>query len=141
MIVYAESSAVLAWLLGEPTEEVVRSCLMNAGAVVTSSLTALECARGLSRARVLGRIDAGDELAALSLLDTAVAAWSVHDLTDRVLAGARCPFPVEPVRTLDALHLATATLFHEELGSATVLSLDDRIRGNAAALGLAVWPG
>ncbi len=140
MIVYAESSAVLAWLLGEPAEEEVRTCLANARAVVTSSLTALECARGLSRARVLGRIEAAGERAALRILDTAVAAWSVHDITDRVLTGARCPFPVEPVRTLDALHLATVTLFHEELGSVTVLSLDDRVRRNALALGLAVWP-
>ncbi len=140
MIVYAESSAVLAWLLGEPTAEEVRTCLVSAGAVVTSSLTSLECARGLARARVLGRIHASDELAALRILDTAVAAWSIHDLTDRVLTGARCPFPVEPVRTLDALHLATAMLFHEALGSLTVLSLDDRVRGNASALGLAVRP-
>lgn len=131
---------MLAWLLGEPTAEEVRTCLVNARAVVTSSLTALECARGLARARALGRIHASAEMAALRTLDTAVAAWSVHDLTDRVLAGARCPFPVEPVRTLDALHLATATLFHEALGSLTVLSLDDRVRGNAAALGLAVRP-
>ena len=50
MIVYAESSAVLAWLLGESNEPLVRDALDGADRVVTSSLTALECARGLTRA-------------------------------------------------------------------------------------------
>ena len=46
MIVYAESSAVLAWLLGESNESLVRATLGASERVRTSSLTALECARG-----------------------------------------------------------------------------------------------
>lgn len=140
MIVYAESSGILAWLLGEPTAEAVRSTLTSAERVVASSLTAVECARGLVRARASGRITAKDELAALRLLDVAAASWDVHLLTDRVLARARFRFPVEPVRTLDALHLATAIRFFETLGPVTVLSFDERIRANATALGLDVLP-
>jgi len=49
VIVYAESSAVLAWLLGEPSQNVVLEQLRGAERVVSSSLTALECARGLAR--------------------------------------------------------------------------------------------
>lgn len=140
MIVYAESSAVLAWLLGEPVAGKVRRILAGADRVVASTLTGVECARGLSRARAAGRLGARDELAALRLLDVAESNWDVHDLSDRVLARGRARFPAEPVRTLDALHLATAQIFQEGLGRVTMLTLDDRIRTNAAALGLEVAP-
>lgn len=49
-------------------------------------------------------------------------------------------FPAEPVRTLDALHLASALFLNEFVPSLAVLSADDRIRNNAAQLGFAVLP-
>jgi predicted nucleic acid-binding protein len=140
VIVYAESSAVLTWLLGEPAQSVVLEELRRADRVVASSLTALECARGLSRAAALGRISRADELAALRLLDVAESGWDVHDLSDRVTTRARGSFPVEPIRTLDALHLATVLLFQEAFGRITVLSFDERIRRNVEAFGVEVAP-
>jgi hypothetical protein len=47
---------------------------------------------------------------------------------------------VEPVRTLDAIHLATAAAFRAELDAVVVCSLDQRVRLNARALGLEVSP-
>jgi predicted nucleic acid-binding protein len=47
---------------------------------------------------------------------------------------------LEPVRTLDAIHLATAAIFHESLGGLQVLSFDERIRANAQQVGLGVTP-
>ena len=141
MILYVESSAVLSWLLGEPSQAVVLRELRNAERVVSSSLTAVECARGLARARASRRLSAADELAALRLLDVAESSWEVHDLSDRVTDRARNAFPTEPVRTLDALHLATALIFHEALGDLAVLSLDARVRENVQALGMTVLPG
>jgi hypothetical protein len=50
------------------------------------------------------------------------------------------PFPIEPLRTLDALHLATALsarLPQERVG---FLCLDNKLRDNAAALGFDVAP-
>lgn len=140
MIAYAESSAVLTWLLGERRDETVRQLLAGAERVVASTLTALECARALARGVTTGRLGAGDELAALQLLERAAASWMTLDMTGPVLDRARAPFTHEPVRTLDALHLATAALFHEAHGSLTMVSLDQRIRDNAAALGMRVAP-
>jgi predicted nucleic acid-binding protein len=140
VIVYAESSAVLAWLLGEASQFVALRALKKANSVVTSSLTAVECSRGVARARSLGRIAAADALAALRLLDVAESSWDVHDLSDDVMARARAALPTEPVRTLDALHLATALIFQEALGNVHLLSFDERIRANALALGLPVVP-
>ncbi len=136
MNLYAESSAVLAWLLGEPAGEKSRSALAKATRVVTSSLTVLECARAIARGRMAGRLTATEELAALHLLDSAASGWHVHDLSEAVLARARQRFPVEPIRSLDALHLATAAKFRDALGQVTLLSLDERIRANAPGLGL-----
>jgi predicted nucleic acid-binding protein len=138
VIVYAESSAVLAWLLGEPSANATRRILTAAERVVSSSLTAVECVRGLARARDLGRHSAVEELAALRLLEKAEAAWDVHDLSDTVLVRARARFPGEPVRTLDALHLATVMELKAALGQLALLSYDERLRTSAAALGIDV---
>lgn len=135
MIVYAEPSAVMAWLLGEASGEPVRDVLAGAERVVTSALTAAECGRSIARGHREGRITAAEELAALRLLDVAERNWDVHGLTERVLGRARGAFPAEPVRTLDALHLATALLLQEAFGRIAMLSFDDRIRSNAGALG------
>lgn len=140
MIAYAESSAVLAWLLGEPPEAAVRSTLAQAERVVASTLTSLECTRALGRGVSTGRLGPADELAALHILQRAASGWVTLDMTERVLDRARLRFPTEPVRTLDALHLATAGMFHEAHGHLTMVSLDDRLRLNAVALGLAVAP-
>ena len=59
-------------------------------------------------------------------------------VTDAVLARVRRPFPVEPIRTLDALHLATIELLGEPPPLVTVATRDVRVRDNAQALGYAV---
>jgi uncharacterized protein with PIN domain len=139
-VLYAESSAVLSWLLGEPDQTRVLHELETASHVVTSAITGIECGRALTRARHAGRLTDAQELAALRLLDDAIASWNVLDISDRVADRARGAFPREPVRTLDALHLAAAVEFADALGGVTVLSLDDRVRSNALALGLRVVP-
>ncbi len=135
MIVYAESSAVLAWLLNEAERESVRLVLAGALRVVTSRLTIIECSRALDRSRVRGRLDEGAVLAAHRLLAEASAGWVIMDIVGEVVTRASRPFPREPVRTLDALHLASAAIYHESLGTMAMLSLDERIRANWTALG------
>jgi hypothetical protein len=44
------------------------------------------------------------------------------------------------VRTLDAIHLASALMSREVWPELGVLSLDDRVRANASALGYLVLP-
>lgn len=137
---YAESSAVLAWLLGEPGQHATIKALEGADEVVTSALTAVECTRGLLRARLDRRISAVEEMAALRLFSVAVEGWHVVELSDEVMAAARHPLPGEPVRTLAALHLASAMLVHAAIGDLVVLSLDERVRSNAAALQMVIAP-
>lgn len=59
---------------------------------------------------------------------------------DEALRRARGEFPVEPIRSLDAIHLASVRVLDDELGGLDVASCDDRVRQNATALGFAVIP-
>lgn len=135
MIVYAESSAVLAWLLNEPGRDSVRQALAGAARVVTSRLTIVECSRALDRGGMGGRLGEAAVLAAHRLLAEASAGWVIMDTVGEVVTRASRPFPYEPVRTLDALHLASALVFHEWLGALAMLSLDERVRANWTAFG------
>ena len=139
-VLYAESSAVLSWLLGEPHQDEIVAELSKANEVVTSTITAIECGRALLRARIEGRVKPTEEMAALRLLDDAVERWTVLGLSDEVDRRARQEFPNEPLRTFDALHLATASVFAEALGDIRMLSLDDRVRDNARSLGMTIAP-
>ena len=53
---------------------------------------------------------------------------------------SRRSFPCEPIRALDAIHLATALSVRTLSPDVRVLSFDDRIRDNAASLGFQVAP-
>jgi uncharacterized protein with PIN domain len=140
VILYAESSAVLAWLLGEPGQERVIAQLAAADRVTTSAITVVECARALARARHDGRITPVEERAALHLLDEAFDSWHVLEVSEDVIGRARAAFPAEPVRSLDAIHIASAWTVMSAAGEVTTLSLDDRVRANARALGMKVVP-
>ena len=140
MILYVESSAVLGWLLGEPSQKPVIAELAAADRVATSVLTLVECSRALARARQERRITPVEERAALHLLHEAVQGWHVIEVSDDVVERARGAFPTEPVRSLDALHLASAGALLDAAGELTTLSLDERVRANAQAMGMRVVP-
>jgi len=59
-------------------------------------------------------------------------------VTEAVLARAGRPFPIEPIRTLDAVHLATAEALGEPPQLVSVVTRDVRVSENARALGYAI---
>jgi predicted nucleic acid-binding protein len=137
---YAESSSVLAWLLGEVHGDAVVRALADTDAVFASELTLVECERVLIRALHLGEIKEADLKSRQAEILAVSAAWTLLSVSDEVLERARRPFPAEPVRTLDALHLASALIARGTAPEFALLSLDDRIRRNGRALGLALAP-
>lgn len=139
-IVYAESSAVLRWLLGHADSPRVEQALSDARDVVSSSLTALEVARTLRRLLVTNQITVRDESAVWASFTRAAAHWKTRPCGDAVLVRAAAAFPIEPVRSLDAIHLATAAIHQQDFGVLTMLSCDDRVRDNALALGMSLLP-
>ena len=108
------------------------------GRRITSALTFAEASRAIVRARVAGRLSRADERASLRWLRTFKRRCDLIAVTDTVLARAGRPFPVEPIRTLDAVHLATAELLGEPPQLITVLTRDARVIDNARALGYAL---
>ena len=136
---YVESSA-LARILIEGDDD-LGARLEDAEARVTSALTLLETARSIARARRDGRLTAGDARAAERRLAMFERSADVLDITAEVLAAARGAYPVEPIRTLDAIHLASIGLLDQDLSEdLTVASTDERVRQNASALGFVVIP-
>jgi predicted nucleic acid-binding protein len=139
--VYAESSAVLAWLLGESAGIEVRQALARAELVVASELTIVECHRTLIRALTLGRLPEARLFERRRWLNRAVAQWLRMGLEGEVLERSLRAFPAEPLRALDALHLASALVARGFLPEIAFLSLDRRLREAADQLGLDVIPG
>jgi predicted nucleic acid-binding protein len=133
---YVESSALVAALLEHDTAVTKR---VPAGTRrVTSVLTLSEAGRAIIRARVSGRLTEDNEKAAIRALRTFERRCFLLDIDRPVLERVRRPFPVEPIRTLDAIHLATVELLEEPPQVVTIVTRDERIRANARALGYGI---
>lgn len=135
-VLYLETSAVLHWLLGQSEAARVRRRVDGAEVVLTSMLTLAEAERALIRAEGQDVLKGGDAQRLRGLLNRVQASWTRMSISDDVLTRASRPFPAEPVRTLDAIHLATALEFTAAFPDLRVLSFDDRVRRNAEALGI-----
>ena len=140
MSLYAESSAVLTWLLDEDSGATVRNLLSAEPLIIASDLTLIECDRVLRRAVALGELaeaDAADRRAHLATVSTH---WTLLRIGADVVERARQPFPGAPIRTLDAIHLASLLVARSAIAGLTLLSLDARVRGAAKLLGIEVLP-
>jgi predicted nucleic acid-binding protein len=137
---YLESSAVLGWLLDESSAATVREILTTTEIVVASDLTLIECDRVLLRAQALAELTEAEVADRRAHLATASAHWQVLRISADVVARAREPFPGDPIRTLDAIHLACALVARTAIAGLELLSLDGRIRNAGKRLGFGVLP-
>jgi len=135
---YVETSALLAALLEHDSAARNALAVKGVGRRITSALTFAEASRAIVRATVAGRLSRADERASLQWLRTFRRRCAVIAVTDTVLARAGRPFPVEPIRTLDAVHLASAEVLGEPPQLMSILTRDTRVIDNARALGYAL---
>ncbi len=133
---YIESSALVAALL--EGDVAARASIRAQGRRVTSALTLAEAARAILRGRTTGRLSEADERSATRALQLFARRCDLVDVTDAILARVGRRFPVEPIRTLDAVHLATAEELGEPPALVTVVTRDARVGDNARALGYIV---
>lgn len=122
-VTYVDSSAIVKLAVAEPESVALRRHLRRRRPLVSSALARTEVLRALlpagAAAVASGRSVLGDiELARVN---------------DRVLAAAATLEPAD-LRTLDAIHLATAQRFGAEL--AQLVTYDDRMLAAAARLGI-----
>ena len=123
-MIYLDTSVALAHLLAE---DVVPPASLWRESLVTSRLLEYELwprlhARGLTRSHGDAARDLVDRLALL-------------ELVPEVLGRALDPFPV-PVRTLDALHLASLDFLRRRGQEVTLATYDARQRAAAEAMGV-----
>lgn len=128
MIAYLDTSVLLRVVLGEP------NALAEWGRIriaITSELLRVEALRVIDRSRI--RLGLGDAEIARRRADVlgVVAGLTLVPLDASVLARAADPFPTL-LRTLDALHLASA-LRARALHPSMVLATHDLELGRAAA--------
>lgn len=131
---------MLAWLLGEPDSEPIRESLAAAELVLASDLTLIECDRVLHRAVWASELTEARAAERRARLAQVSDRWVVFHLEPEIVDRSRRPFPGEPIRTLDAIHLATALVARGLLSELSVLALDSRVRRAARELGLELLP-
>lgn len=116
----------------------MKRALRSKRRLITSALTFAEAARVIVRARLANRLSAEQERQVVRALRTFERRCHVVAVSEAVLSRVGRPFPVEPIRTLDAVHIATIELLEEPPALATMLTRDARVRDNAKALGYAL---
>jgi predicted nucleic acid-binding protein len=122
-VTYLDSSAIVKLAVAEPESAALRRHLLRRRPLVSSALARTEVLRAL--------LPAG--AAAVASGRAVLAGIDLARLNDRVLAAAAILEPAD-LRTLDAIHLATAQRFGAEL--AHVVTYDDRMLAAATRLGL-----
>ena len=88
----------------------------------------------------LGRREV-NALARRTLLSTAAEHRVVSAIDGEMAQRASRPIPSEPIKTLDADRIVTALVIHGLATGLQLLTLDERIRRNAAELGFEIVPG
>lgn len=104
--------------------------------VATSVLTLIEIERSLIWQEKKGMLKAADRQRLKGSLRQVSVGWTQMEITEEVQAKAKEAFPKEPVRSLDAIHLATMLEFLEVFPDLEILSQDKRILNNLESLGL-----
>ena len=136
LVRYIESSALVAAVL--ESDVAARTSIRAPGLRITSAVTLAETDRAIVRARTTGRISDAEARTAARTVRALERRMDVINVSDAILARVRRPFPVEPVRTMDAIHLASIEWLGSPPDATTVITRDERVRANARALGYAV---
>lgn len=135
MKAYIDSSVLLRLVLREngplaEWHELTDAC--------TSAVTPVECWRTLDRLTLLNPRDEARHSAYRAHLQELLAALDTIDVTRGILLRASQPLPV-PVKTLDAVHLASALTWLEDHQETWVFATHDGALGRAGArMGLTV---
>lgn len=133
---YVETSMILAAILEEDAGAFASLDVTTQR--ITSALTVAEASRAIRMARAAARIGAQQERSADGALEVFFGTCSVVDISGEILLRAGQRFPVEPIRTLDAIHLATIESVGIPPHLVRVITRDQRVRENAVALGYQV---
>jgi predicted nucleic acid-binding protein len=128
-VLYLDTSVVLRAVLERGVSPDEERRIGEARILMTSRLALVEAARALLRVRQEGGL--GEDMLAdvAREIDSIWARCAIWELTSAVCDLAAQVAPLKPLRTLDALHLATYLLARRRLGpDVEMLTVDRRLR-------------
>lgn len=125
--IYLDTSAILRAVVETGASPEIEQRLHAASVLVTSRLTLVEAARALLRLRQSAAVAEARLADAERALDALWARCDLWELTPAVCDLAATIAPARPLRTLDALHLATYLLARRRLGEVELLTVDRRL--------------
>lgn len=99
--------------------------------LVSSELIAVESGRTIDRLRLQGALTTEEAAARLRVVNEWLEAIDLVLVRPPVLSRASEPLPM-PLGTLDALHLATALIWRDRIGSLPTIATHDTALGLAA---------
>lgn len=134
MIAYVDSSVVLRLALAQPGT-LARWREVRRG--VASALVEVECLRSIDRLRLAGLLRDADIAERRQVVFRILATLEIVELDRAVLARAAQPLPTA-LGTLDAIHLATATLWRETEPEVVMATHDASMATAARAVGMEV---
>lgn len=142
---YWDTSCLVKLNAPEADSAVFKAHVVNGATVVTCEIARMELWATLRRKEAAGDLAASGARKALAAYDADVAARQiVVEPMDAAVAAEYETIvdqfhertPVVPLRTLDAIHLASAKMS----GESEVIATDKRLRDGALALGFSVFP-
>jgi predicted nucleic acid-binding protein len=132
--VYVDSSIILRVVLGEPKPLREWSRITTANA---SEIVRVECLRVLDRLRMLGAMDDRELARRRSTTLELLSGFELVRVNRAVLDRAADPFPTL-IRTLDAIHLASALLVQARDPAMRLATHDAELATAGRAVGLRV---
>lgn len=131
--IYVDSSAILRAVLEAGMTPAVERKIEEAQILLTSRLSQIECARALLRLRGVPGTSAARLADAERQVDTLWARCELWGITGPVCDLACRVAPTKPLRTLDAIHLATFLFARKRIAGLDLLTTDRRLEDAAAS--------
>ncbi len=137
-LAYFDSSVLVKRYVDEPGSAHARR-LMRQYRLLSSVIAPVEVASAVGRRYRAGELSQTQFDAITGRLRSERANWELVELGSRVLEGAERLVEDKPVRTLDALHIASALIIQKEYGTMLPFATaDERQREAAGGAGLRV---
>ncbi|HUE88748.1 MAG TPA: type II toxin-antitoxin system VapC family toxin [Vicinamibacterales bacterium] len=136
---YCDTSALIKRYVAEPGRREVLH-LLRRHACVTSALFRVELRSALRRRVSDGSLDEKAASKILQRFEADRAFWTFVEVTSDVLVGAEALVAAQPLRTLDAIHVATGRWFADQIAAPDLIfaSADARQIAAARAVGLTI---
>jgi predicted nucleic acid-binding protein len=135
-VLYLETSSLLAWLFNEKSASDIIEQLNGTDLIVTSDLLRIEAKRAINRSITEKMLTFAEGETLIQLLNKHLKGWFIMGIDEAIVERASELFPAEPVKSLDAIHLATAMEYQKVYPQVVMATVDKRIWENGELLGL-----